>query len=468
MLKIFKYFVPTFLVLLFIFLRFNNIDNSFFFYNDMGRDMSVLSQWELTKKPPLLGPQTSALPFNQSAIYFYILYPGYLLSHGNPISALYTLGFTYIFAFILGLYLLRKDKILTKVILVSFFLISIHPQYINQFRFVWNPSFVTPFIISTLISFYLLIEKFSKPKICIFSLSIAMAISLSYSVAPLLFAIFIYWLIFNRQKFFSFLTTLFASFFIINLPTIFFELRHHFLLSTSLFTKQSPTQNFISLPEKIYSLSSYVFMTPNQTLNIALLTAFIVLSIYLIVKNIKYPKTIQFISSLLFLLLTILTFITPVTVQAHYIFSFTSLIFIIISSLSIPILSLILLFSLSYLSSTQLNYYFNKAPRTYNEMSLCFKRYCQSHQDSTFVTVQSNYHPFHNGPEHRYLLQKSGCNIKSIETENGQAKYMTLVLDNGNFDNKTNFYELEQFGKYKDLETFDCLPNFKIKVLEKI
>ncbi|MFA5194155.1 MAG: hypothetical protein WC740_25895, partial [Verrucomicrobiia bacterium] len=256
---------------------------------------------------------------------------------------------------------------------------------------------------------------------------------------------------------------------VINLPTIFFELRHHFLLTTSIFTKQSPTQNFISLPEKINNLSKYIFMLPNQTLNIALLIGFITLSVYLIIKNIKHPKSLQFISAILFVLLTLETLITPVTVQAHYIFAFTSLIFVIIGTLNKPILWVILLyFSFSYLTPSQLNSYFKKAPRTYTEMTQCFQKYCQTHPKPTFVTVQSSFHPYHNGPEHRYLLQQSGCTVKSIETENGQAKYMSVVLDNGSFDSKTNFYELELFGKYKDVETFDCLPNFKIKVLEKI
>jgi hypothetical protein len=435
----------------------------------MGRDMSVLKLWHDTGKPPLLGPQTSALAFNQSAIYFYILYPGYLISHGNPISALYTLGFIYILTFILGLYLLRKDKNLIKILLVSFFLLSTHPQYINQFRFVWNPSFITPFIISAIISFFLLIQKFSWPKMWIFSLSIAIAISLSYSVTPLLIAIFAYWLVFNRKKFVSFVVTLLSSFFVLNFPTIFFELRHHFLLTISIFSKQSPTQNHISFPEKINNLSQYIFMLPNQTLNIVLLIIFILLSLYLIIKNFKHPKSLQFIVSMLFVLLTLETLITPVTVQAHYIFAFTSLIFIIIASLKNIFLSIILIFlSFSYLTTNQLNSYFKKAPRTYTEMSQCFQKYCQTHQEPTFVTVQSNYHPYHNGPEHRYLLQKYGCKVKSIETENGQAKYMTVVLDNGTFDSKTTFYELELFGKFKDIETFDCLPNFKIKALEKI
>lgn len=55
-----------------------------------------------------------------------------------------------------------------------------------------------------------------------------------------------------------------------------------------------------------------------------------------------------------------------------------------------------------------------------------------------------------------------------FETENGQAKYMTVVLDGGSFNSKTTFYELDLFGKYKYIETFECLPNFEIKVLEKI
>jgi hypothetical protein len=123
---------------------------------------------------------------------------------------------------------------------------------------------------------------------------------------------------------------------------------------------------------------------------------------------------------------------------------------------------------MSYLQPSQLNNYFKKSPRTYQEMLQCFKSYCNDHQQPTFVSVQSSFHPYHNGPEHRYLLQQSGCQVKSIEIENSQAKYMSVVLDNGTFDSKTKFYELEQFGKYKDIETFECLPNFKIKVLEKI
>jgi hypothetical protein len=435
----------------------------------MGRDMSVLQTWNISGKPPLLGPQTSALPFNQSAIYFYSLYPGYLISRGNPISLVYTLAFVYILSFIIGSYLLRKEKNLPKILFIVFFLISIHPQYITQGRYVWNPSFVSPFIISAIISFYLLIKKFFWPTLWLFSASIATAISFSYSVTPLLIAIIIYWLIFNRQKFFHFFITLFTSLIALNIPTIFFELRHQFLLTTSIFSKQSPVQNFLSFNEKITNLSTYIFSTPHQQLNIFLLTSFFILCLYLIYRNYKKTNSLQFISAFLFLTLIILTLLTPVTVQAHYIFAFTCLIFILIATFkNIYIYSLLFFFSIIYLQPLPLNSYFKDASRTYSQMQTCYKNYCQTHPDPTFVSVQSNFHPFHNGPEHRYLLRNALCNVKEIETENGQAKYMSVILDNGTFDEKTNYYELELFGIYKDIETFDCLPNFKIKVLEKI
>ena len=72
--------------------------------------MLVLWDWNKTGKIPLLGPQTSALPINQSSVYFYILYPGFLLSKAQPISANYTLSFLYVVAFVAGMVLLRKEK----------------------------------------------------------------------------------------------------------------------------------------------------------------------------------------------------------------------------------------------------------------------------------------------------------------------------------------------------------------------
>ena len=183
--KYFKFIIPLLLISLFLFLRFYNIRDGLFFFNDMGRDLLVLQNWQLSGKPPLLGPQTSVVPFNQSSIYFYYLYVFYLITKGSVFSALFANAFLYIVIYIFGLVIFKKDSKITKIIHLSFFLICIHPQYIIQSRFVWNPSLITPFIMSAFFSFYLLIQKYSKFRLWAFSLSIATAISISYSVIPI-------------------------------------------------------------------------------------------------------------------------------------------------------------------------------------------------------------------------------------------------------------------------------------------
>jgi len=436
----------------------------------MGRDMMVLNTWQETGKPPLLGPQTSALPFNQSAIYFYILYPAFLISNGSPMSSLFTLASLYIFAFIIGLFLLNKYKSLVSsyLLTVPFFLLSIHPQYITQGRFVWNPSFVTPFLISSILSFYILINKFSHKLLAVFSLSIAIAVSLSYSVAPLLIIFALYWLLFNRKNFIKYFLYIFASFFIINLPTIFFELRHKFLLTSSLFTKNSPVQDGVDFFTKINNLSQFIFSLQSQNLNMVIFISSLLLSLVLLYKNFKSKYNLQFITSFLYLGIVATSFVTPVSTQAHYIFAFTSLLFIVLSTLhNIFLIPIIIFFMYFYLQPNIIKNYFKIAPRTLTSLQQCFTQYCHDFDKSSFVSVNSNFHPFHNGPEHRFLLKKAGCKIHDIETENGNSKYMTLVLDNGKYDSKTKYYELDLFGNHKEVSRLKCQENFEIVTLEK-
>ena len=460
--KYFKFLIPLLLISIFLFLRFYNIKDGLFFFNDMGRDLLVLQNWQLSGKPPLLGPQTSVLPFNQSSIYFYYLYIFYLITKGSVFSALFANAFLYIAMYIFGLIIFKKDKKITTILNISFFLISIHPQYIIQSRFVWNPSLVTPFIMSAFFSFYLLIQKYSKIRLWIFSLSIATAISISYSVIPIFIALFIYWLIFVKKYFFKLAFSMLASFLLVNITTIFFELRHNFLLTKSLFLKPASPQLATGFGQKFSDISRLVINLSNQTLNQYIFLLFILLSIVLIIRQFKNKNIVLFIS-LIFLLTFLVYFILPVSIQAHYVFPIICLLFLLIASQSI-IRSIIFVFFLSllWLNPTSLNSYFQPAPRTYSQMEKCYQEYCQKNKKPINVAVNSSYHPFHNGPEHRYLLKRNGCNVQVLE-EGQKAQTMALVLENSTFDPfKSKFYELDLFGKYKTGDTFNCLPNFQI------
>jgi hypothetical protein len=426
--------------------------------------MAVLQNWHDTGIPPLLGPQTSALPINQSAIYFYLLYPGFLLSNASPIAQNHFLTIYYLFFLISSLYIYQKyfPKISWYYVFGTILLVVIQPQLITQNRSVWNPSFVTPLVFISIFSFYFLIKKYSTKLLTVFVASISLAISFSYSVVPLLLIFFVYWLLFNRQHLLKYLLSIVLFLFLFNLPTLVFELRHHLLIPALFRPNSLLEQSHLSLPQKTDSIT-YCLVGNQKYYYLSILISLIVL-----ITSTLYKKPFSFYLSFLHLAIITGIYLFPITVQCHYLFPLISLSILLLTCLP-PILYFlsVLFLSLLFLSPARLSSYFQKAPRTYSEMSSCYQKYCQDFQEPTYVSVISTYHPWHFGPEHRYLLKQSGCHTLAIETENGQAQYMTIVLDNGKFTPQTKFYELDLFGPYKEMSRFKCLDNLEIVTLKK-
>ncbi|MFA6250149.1 MAG: hypothetical protein WC686_01440 [Candidatus Shapirobacteria bacterium] len=450
------------LSLLFIFLRFYKISDSLFFFNDNGRDFLILHQWLQTGKPPLLGPQNSALPFNQSAFYFYLLFPAFLLTRQSPLSPLMVNAFLYLGSFFFCLLLSRHHPRLQKALLWVLFVISIHPQYIIQNRYIWNPSFVTPFLLVAIICLYLQTKKFTVGKVWLIAFALVTAVSVSYSVAPVFLAIVLYYFLFIRQKPLAFLLALFTALLAINLPTIIFEFRHHFLLTGSLLSKSYPVQSELALPLKLRNLVSHTIMSDSLLIN----SVFFSVVIFLIIISGK-----KVYRSFSFILLTsiLLTLLAPFTLQSHYIFGILTL-FLLASSLLPKAISLssLAIFSFLYLQPSRLSAYFAPAPRTYGQMAECFKSVCRQETGPLFVTVQSSLHPYHVGPEHRYLMKKQGCNVKEIESEPQSADTMAVVVDDGDYNhNQTSYYELSLFGPSQIKNIIPCQNNFKVVVLKK-
>ena len=437
------------------------------FFNDMGRDLLVLQDWIETKKIPLLGPQTSALPINQSAIYFYMLMPAFLMTHGSPMALLYTNAFVYIAAFLGGLWLLRDNKKLQAMLLSFFFLVTITPQYVLQSRFVWNPSFITPFLAIALVAFYLLTEKFSKNRLVVFTISLAMAISISYSIAPTFIAVFLFLILFWKKNRMKTILAEILALFIVNLPTVMFEIRHKFLLTSMLFSRGAEPQDAgdISFVGKFNSLFGYSFNESGRIL-IAVVVLLAILIIWYCLN--KKNKELGLFAKLL-ALTVIITFVVPLTIHAHYIFGFTTLLFLCIALLPrIPQLIVLLVMVAAYLNPSQISGYFKPAIRTYEQMTACFAQVCGEIKDPIFVTVQSDFHPYHNGPEHRFMMKQAGCQVKYIEDDPNTASLMAVVLDDSSFVNgETSYNELTMFGKATEVKRFNCQANFGVVILKK-
>jgi hypothetical protein len=90
----------------------------------------------------------------------------------------------------MGLFLLRNRPHWRNSLLIVFFLICLHPQYVIQNRFVWNPSFVTPPLLFAFYAFLALREKYLNKKHMdkilswLFTLALALALGFSYSLVP--------------------------------------------------------------------------------------------------------------------------------------------------------------------------------------------------------------------------------------------------------------------------------------------
>jgi hypothetical protein len=236
------------LLLIFVGLRVWQLHESLFFFGDLGRDFLVLQQWIETGKPPLLGPQTSALPFNQSAWYFYLLLPGYLLFKTDLANTVYSSLVIHIAVFggLSWLLWQRRSELFWPVWLAAGML-AIQPQMVLQQRTVWNPSFVALSLLvgvvlslvwravkqsstHTLKSWFAYEEWLPKAEIWLVrvgSLSLALAVGFSYSAAPAVLA----WLVLlslRQNQWWWWWLNFGMSLGIVFAPMAFFELRHNF------------------------------------------------------------------------------------------------------------------------------------------------------------------------------------------------------------------------------------------------
>lgn len=455
---------------IFSFSRLYKIESSLWFFNDIGRDFIELYEWNKTGMPPLLGPQTSAVAYNQSAVYFYLLYPMYLITNHSPLATIYTGVIFYLSMFVFGLWYLRKDKWYQNLLIGSFFFTTIHPQFIVQNRFVWNPTFIGPLLFLSFFAYLKLKERFSKLDLVIFTLTIALATSLNFSIAPLtiafmLLALFDFWPKLNFIK--IYIGSIFAFLFW-NIPTLVFELRHNFFLTKLLFTGEKIRQVSLSFPEKVHDLLYHTFYHLDFKFS---LTLAVLLLIFSLITLVKRPQKRFFIGRLMFLLLTTtaITFVAPISIQSHYIFAFLTLLILLIVSLNKWfLLTTVITLSLIWLRPIQISEYFTTPYRTIEDQQSCAQLICQNETGPIFVSNQSRHHPYHNAMEWRYHFLEKGCQIKLLDTQINEADRMAVVIDDSEYNHgQTAYNELTQFGTSREIKRYQCQNDLEVVILKK-
>ncbi|MDQ5951819.1 MAG: hypothetical protein QG639_1100 [Patescibacteria group bacterium] len=461
-------------LILFLFMRFFLISESFLFFGDMGRDFNVLHTWLETGKPPLLGPQNSALPFNQSPIYFYYLMPFYLISNHSLYATLIATAVFHIAVFAIGMYLVKEEKSWSLSWIIVWLLFALSPQLIIQHRYVWNPSFVAACTALAFFSLIVLRKKMSILPLVSFVTSLALAVGFSYSAAPtaIVFVLSLP-ILFSFKNALKILGSTILAGLIIHLPLVFFELRHNFTLTNLMLHYEKLDQQTLPAGQTFWHIFELVFSVP-QYRWLSLLSIMTIVLFIAVNKLWKAQKPINPLLISVALLATniLLLILLPVTVQAHYIFGVVALLCISVAFLGVKTRLLLLTpLLLMWLQPSLFNQYFGQSWRTTEETIACAKQVCQQVSGPTFVSIQSAYHTYHTAPEFRYLFDKHGCEVINIEEPPelvSNVKQMLVVTESSSYDHgRTTFDELSKFGTSQYMGQIDCSEKLRVHVLHR-
>jgi hypothetical protein len=253
-----------------VFLRIWNFQNSLYFIYDQGRDAFVFEKLAQGKFI-LVGPTSGLAGFFLGPLWYYIGFPGYLLSQGNP----YGICLWYIFLSCLALplfwyvahRLFAKQKAFA--VLTAVFL-AVIPGSIRASLMIWNPLLSVPLMIGALLAVWKARESRLWLGIGFFFLALTLQSEFAYAVFFLIpLFVLIPWI---RQKFDlrDFLVAI-AAVGITFPPQAFFELRHQFLMTKSLLSSfadkttslpwsdlfsRRPDQLWASTQEILYGMSN--------------------------------------------------------------------------------------------------------------------------------------------------------------------------------------------------------------------
>lgn len=464
---------------LFCFLRFYNLPNSLYFWGDIGRDHEVLIEMLQKQRPTLLGPSNSVIPFNQSAWYFYLNIPVFVISKASPFTTAITGVILNMLAmlcvFIIGIEKRKKERLIqisttTATLLSAFFLYSFNPLLLEQQRSTWNPAFALPFLLIAFAVLWELISKkdTSKKIILLLSLCLVFAVGMTYAVLPLVFILIgvIFWLLPPSRRVF-FIACLTASGIFVFLPHLLFEMKYNFILTKQLINSSSGGVSQL-LQQKITTGFFYIFgykkISYEYVLPILSSIVFLVIGIWRSSDDVR-RKLLLFLGILLSSFLISVLLIKEF--HSHYGIAFSLMLLFMVAHLPkkwLFIISTILIISWWPLAHAQI---FLKPHRTVGDLDACAQLVCERYPQPMFVTAQA-WHEFHSGFDYSFFFNRNGCYTRDIATNPNFAETLAVVVDASNFDEKTTaFHELTLFGPKQLESSISCNSQLTVYYFSK-
>ncbi|HEV2339148.1 MAG TPA: hypothetical protein VGT05_00080 [Patescibacteria group bacterium] len=278
------------------------LSNSFAFTYDVGRDMLTLSQIISQHKLLLIGPTTGLPGVFYGPWWYYFLLPAFFLSSGNPQGVALFLGLVGCVTILAGYFLGKKIGGTLFGVIFGIFL-SISPVLIAWSSQIWNPNIAPIFVLAVFYTLQTIRSSKNKSFIPFFILGLLLSLILDIEIVfGLLFCIgTVLAVVVLLKRFLSFksICSFILGFLLILSPRIFFDARHQFLMTKSLFTlftkgAGSETFNLIHQAQQswnmLFSLWNYTFA--NNLLAGILVLIFSLTSFFFVRKHLA--KTSQF------------------------------------------------------------------------------------------------------------------------------------------------------------------------------
>lgn len=231
-------------VILGVLVRFWNFHNSLYFIYDQGRDALVLNNI-VHGHPVLVGPTSGLNGVFLGPLWYYLGVPGFLLGQGNPYVI--CLWYMAISCFALPLFWYFAHKLFKEkiwAILCAIFLATV-PGSIQASVFIWNPLLSVPLMVGAILAFWR--ARTSRLWLAIGFLLLAMTLQSEFAYAvfflPCLF-ILIPWI---RQRWhWKDFATAIVTVGITAVPQLFFEVRNHFIMTTSFLHSMTDTSQSVT------------------------------------------------------------------------------------------------------------------------------------------------------------------------------------------------------------------------------
>lgn len=241
------------------------LTNSFAFTYDVGRDLLEVQKIVVHHKIPLIGQTTGLGGLFYGPWWYYILTPAFILSRGNPQGIAFYMVLIGMATILLG-YVFGK-MISGRALGVTFAVIMAFSGAMIGFSSqIWNPN-IAPFLVILVFICLFLLEK-EKYNRFILSLVLGLLLGLildSEIVFGALFAtgiIFVLYYLLRKRLFTFSILGVPVGIIITLFPRIFFELRHNFVMTRSLFAVHSGDQ-------KIFDVANFFSVFPGRLVSLA-------------------------------------------------------------------------------------------------------------------------------------------------------------------------------------------------------